>query len=357
MKVQVVVKNLNKNAPTSTTIATTVGPAETALAVQERIGSVMSTLCFPDQKLYFNGNAIPGNQCMSACSIKDGDVLELAFEASEQTLVNQLSALLGEKAMSPEELSLLYSLRHFASVSDVFTALGLTDTKFQAFLGNQKCFSFDGVVVKALAHQKVPVGKAHKTPQSVTNLCPIQEDKLHGPIGVRVSVEVHMPGKMPEALSEDEDDGLDLVRLEPSATVATAKRIISASQQLPFPDCDLLLGQENLDDQLCLNEAGVTNGDRLVLVVRASEASLASQLEELLLGRVGLSQNELSLHYCQRFGTPVSQALRILGLPGKLGNFLAKQPQKFMTTGGCVTLVNDPKRTAPSSDDEFQECQ
>merc|ERR1719316_2436030 len=171
-----------------------------------------------------------------------------------------------------------------------------------------------------------------------------------------VSVEVHVPGKAITSLSDSDDwlgleDGYESLRLKSSDTVARAKEIIAATQQIPFPDRDLLLEGKTLEDGLSLTEAGVTNGALLVMMVRASEASLASQLEELLRERTGLSPNELSLHYSQRYGTPVSQVLRTLGLHGNLKRFLEERPQ-YSLVSGCVTLASGPKLVTPPSWEE-----
>jgi len=334
-----------------------VGPGETALDVQERIGSVMNTLCFPDQQLIFNGKTIPNNQSMSACGIKDGDAMELVIQASEDTFEKQLSELLGKQALSPQELSLLYIHRHATSVNDVLAALGHANGDFHAFLGGQKCFSFDGALVKVAQAQKKVLQSQEKAPQNLNKLCPIQENKMHGTIGVRVSVEIHVPGRNPVSPSyNDDDENMGLVRVDASDTVAKVKEIIAASEQIPFPDRHLEFQGTKLKDGLSLNEAGVTNGAFLVMVVHASVAALASQLEGLLLEHVGLSASDLGLLYCQRFGTPVCQALRTLGLPANLKRFLEGQDQ-FSIRGGCVTLANGPKLITPPAQDEDADVQ
>lgn len=345
MKVQVVVKNSSQCVASSNTIEATVTPTDTALTFQERIAEATNTLCFSDQQLLFKGQILPGNQRLIQNGIKDGDRLEFVFEASEQTLTKQLSELIGAKSFSIEELSLLYVHRHLVPLGDALKAIGYGKGKPDAFLDAQKCFSVSSGFVKVASNTP------QKTTQAATGLCPIKEDKVHGPIEVKISVEVHVPGKEPETLSQiddDDDEDLDSLRLEASETVARAKEIIAAFQQVPFPDSDLVLENRKLDDNLSLIEAGVTNGSALVLVVRASKASLASQLEKLLEERTGLSPNELSLLYCQHVGTPVRQALRTLGLPGNLRQFLQTQSQ-FAFNGGCITLANGPKLLTPVS--------
>lgn len=344
MKVQVNITNSNKAGPTTSPIDATVGPADTVLNVQELIASVTKTFSFPDQKLLFNGKVLPSAKRLSDCGVKEGDVIEFVFEASEQTLVKQLSDLLGKQAVSPEELGLLYSYRYANSFEDALKALGHADAELRGFLESQKCFSFQGDLVKL-------VQATEKVLQPLVALSTINEDKVHRKIEVTVSVEVHVPGKSPELLARDDDDEDSYMRLEASETVARSKEIIAASEQMPFPDRDLWLGEQKLKDEVSLDDAGVKNGALLVLVVHASEASLASQLEKLLSERVGLSPSELGLHYCQRFGTPVGQALRTLGLHSNLGRFLEGHSQ-FSITGGCVTLANGPKLITPPSEQE-----
>lgn len=339
MKVQVTVKNSCKGMAANSSIEAIVTPTDTASTFLERISEATDTLCFPNQQLLFKGQVLPDSQRLVSGGVSNGDVLEFLFEASEKTLAEQLSGLLGTKALSPEELSLLYARRHFVPLSDALKAMGFGGGKLKDFLDVQKCFSLVGDLVKVVETQKVA--------QPTTSLCPIEEDKVHGPIEVTISVQVHVPGKTPESLAEIDDDcSLDSMRLEASDTVANAKKIIAAFEQIPFPDCDVLCGGNKLEDSHSLNDAGVTSGCCLVLLVHASEASLASQLEDLLWERAALSPNELSLHYCQRHGTPVCQALRTLGLHSNLRRFLESQAQ-FSLKGGCVTLANGPELVTP----------
>jgi len=338
MKVQVVVTNTSKAAANSKTIDATVGPTDTVLNVQELIASITKTFSFPDQKLLMKGKVLPSSHRLSDCGIKDGDVLEFQFQASEQTLIKQLSDLLGNQAMSPNEVSLLYSYRYAVSIEDALKALGYVNAQLRGFMEGQKCFSFQGDCVKV-------VQASDKEEQLSTRLPSIEEEKANGLIEVKVAIEVQVAGRSPELLLRDEDDEIFL-RLEASGTVARAKEIIAATEQMPFPSRDLLLGEKKLQDEVSLADCGVKNGSFLVMVVHASEASLAQQLEELLYKRAALSPSELGLHYCQRFGTPVSQALRTLGLHTNLARFLQAHP-RFSVTGGCVTLAIGPELTIP----------
>jgi len=265
MKIQVVVTNSNKAAANPQTIDATVGPTDTVLNVQEHIASITKTFSFPDQKILLKGQVLPSTQRLSDFGVKEGDVLEFQFEASEQTVIKQFSDLIGQKAMSPMELSLMYSYRYAVSAEDALKALGYD--QLRSFLQSQKCFIFQGECVK-LANDK--------TVQPPSNLPAIKEDKAHGIIEVNVAVEVHVAGRSPDLLEREDEEML--MRLEASDTVARAKEIIAASEQMPFPHRDLLLGKTKLEDDLSLAEAGVKNGSDLVMAVHASERDLASQL-------------------------------------------------------------------------------
>ena len=209
-------------------------------------------------------------------------------------LVKQLSDILGDKALAIEELGLLYGYRHSVSVQDALKAIGHTNVKLLDFLADQKHFSIDGCLVK--------VAKNQDTPKTLANPCATRKQKVQGLIEVQVSIELRVPNTAPQRLACDEDD-FQLLRLDASESVAKAKQIIKAAEQMPFPDCDLVLGAEvgrfqiekKLADNLSLSDAGISHGALLVMIVYASANSLASQLESLLQERIGLSTNELSL--------------------------------------------------------------
>lgn len=346
MKVQVLVKNTGKAAAADITVDATVRPADTANTVKELVASMTNTFSFPDQKLSFNGKVISTEQRLSEYGIKEGDQLEFSFQASEKTIVQQLSDLLGKRAMSSEELGLLYSYRFAVSVEDALKALGISECKLKDFLESQKCFAFDGGFVKI-------TDVAEKVSPTSACLRPIEENTPHGPIEVRVSVEINLAGKTLRSTAVD--DELGSLRLEAFDTVARAKEVIAASEQVPFTQREIVLGGKKLKDDVSIHDAGVRDGDLLVLLVFASEESLASQLEELVRQRKGLSLTDLGLLYCQRFGIPVSHALRMLQLPCSLRRFLEGQP-RFSMVGGCVTLVNGPKLILPQEIQEQQDA-
>lgn len=334
MKIQVVVKTSIKAAIAEKPMTVTVGPAETVASFIDRIGIATNTICFPDPQLCFKQQELPMKQRVSACGIRDGDLLELVVQASDDILAKQLVDILGNKAMSTEELGLLYTYRNQVPVQAALQILGFGKGKFKDFLNEKKCFSLEGDTVKATCKDE---------PAQIPRSSP-----AYNIVEVKTEVEVHVPGKAVKCMTcDDEDEDLNVVHVDLLQTVGEVKAIISASEQMPFPETTLMLAGAQLQDGSKLFEAGVQKGDTLSLVVHASEDALAAQLECFLKDRVALSSNELSMHYCQRFGASINKALRILGLPPSINRFLESQ-LRFSVNGGCVTLANGPTMVIPA---------
>lgn len=130
-------------------------------------------------------------------------------------------------------------------------------------------------------------------------------------------------------------------------TVSSVKDRIAALSVIPFPDQDLQLNGEVLQNGKQLSECGVKEQSSLDLVVRASEATLATQLADLLRAR-DLSCDELSLLYCYKHGVAVTQALQLLGLSEKLQDFVGKQ-KTFHIENNHVSLVRQDTALKPFS--------
>ena len=155
---------------------------------------------------------------------------------------------------------------------------------------------------------------------------------------VKISVKTRTKG---EASST-----LDLV-VGADDTVSGVKDRIAALQVTPFPDQELQLNGVVLPDGKQLSECGVQDLCALDLVVRASEATLAAQLADLLRAR-DLSCDELSLMYCYKHGMAVTQALQMLGLGEKLQDFVGKQKALHLNNNH-VSLVRQDTTLKPFS--------
>mmetsp|Transcript_35631 Transcript_35631/g.65349 ORF Transcript_35631/g.65349 Transcript_35631/m.65349 type:complete len:443 (+) Transcript_35631:120-1448(+) len=324
MKVQMIVKSSCKGQVTSVleTLNITITPADTVLSIKSRISDVKPT-AFPDQEVFFNGEALKNEQRISDCGIKEGDALEYVCVASEKVLAQQLSDLLGTQAVSLEELGLLYVHRHGVTVGESLKTLGRGGEKLQDFLEGSKTFILKGGVVSVVGAEKIP------------DLKTIEEDKVFEEGNFEVSAIITAQG----AGQTQEEDVVDVI-LDASDTVAKAKERIASVGLVPFPDQDLVLDDKVLADGQPIRACGVKKGMRLTLVVRASETVLVERLEDLVRARTVITINDLSHEYCNRFGTPVVQALKALSLAGDLRCFLEGRREQFSVNGGCVKLAD-----------------
>lgn len=333
MKVQVIVKTAEKVVAT---VKATVSPTHKVANLIEYAAENAGIVAFPDRELLLGGTALSVREVLSECGIEDGDVLELQFQASEQMVSKQLHDLLGTKQMTREELSMMYSYQHGMSLQDAFNVLGYSKEQSSAFFDDHKQFAVQGGQIKAVSILKT-------SPQSEA---PPQIDP-NSTLEVTVQVEVKSSvGAKPGLFDDSEEDESLVVCLKLLQTVAQAKKVIQEVAQVSFPDVELNLGGVKLQNATTLADAGISTGCNLTMIVHASEDALASQLEDLVAERIALSPNELALHFCQRHGAPVSQALRSLGLHSNLRHFLESRPQ-FCVNGGCISLVNGPEIVVP----------
>lgn len=147
--------------------------------------------------------------------------------------------------------------------------------------------------------------------------------------------------------SEEAEEAVHL-KASPADTVRSIKDRAAAAELIPFPDQDLLLDGQPLDDASRLADCGVTTGASLRMVVRASEEALVAQLAGLLQNRT-MSATELSQLYCYRYGTNVSRAMKLVGAGKVFKEFLNKH-HAFCVHKGCVTLAEvEPAGGPPSS--------
>lgn len=127
--------------------------------------------------------------------------------------------------------------------------------------------------------------------------------------------------------------------VSPNLSVAEAKGRLAAALAVPFVEHDLVFAGTVLADSQKLMECGAKDGDILDFVARASEATLADQLEELLKARA-VSVDELGLQYSHRYGVSVVSAMAMIGFSGVFREFLGAQKRFTVAAGGgCVELA------------------
>jgi len=139
---------------------------------------------------------------------------------------------------------------------------------------------------------------------------------------------------------------LDIV-IGAADTVASVKGRLATAQLIPFPEQDLMLDGEVLEDGRQLLDCGVKDTSSLDFVVRASDELLIQQLSQLLRSR-DLSCDELGLLYCYKHGVSISQTLKFLGHEPKLQEFIRRQ-KAFQLESNIVALVRDDTALRPFS--------
>jgi len=140
---------------------------------------------------------------------------------------------------------------------------------------------------------------------------------------------------------------------EPTDTVRIIKERIAASQLIAFPDQHIVFDGKVLQEVDSLADCGVKESSSLDFVINATEASLVEQLTELLQARE-LSCDELGLLYTYKHGVSVNQALKTIGNPEKLQDFIRKQKEFMIENGKVVFKRNDTGLKPFSVADECQ---
>lgn len=326
MKVKVSLKSQSK-IDVDTTFELVVSPTDTVLSVKERIADIEPTP-FPEKKLIFGNTVLADGLRLADCGVKEGDSLDFVVSASEAALVQQLSELLQSRAVSVDELALLYCHKHGVTIPQTLSALG-QDEQLERFLKGQKPFIIDDGRVMLVHEGKVQQPKVFDI-----------YDAEASPAELSTNFKVSIVVRLKTSSKIDEERVSDLI-FNTADTVLSVKERIAASELIPFPDQDLIFGGKTLDDEQKLSGCGVKDGDSLEFVARASEEAFVQQLTELLQNRA-LSSNDLSLLYNCRHGVPVNQALKALGRREKFRDFLKRQTC-FALENGCVSLMHETK--------------
>jgi hypothetical protein len=126
--------------------------------------------------------------------------------------------------------------------------------------------------------------------------------------------------------------------------VSVVKERIAAAFGVAFPQADLYFGDEVLDDErkIC-GYYGMKKGSSLEFFVRATAATLAQQLADLLREqRVAMPSAELEMLYALKHGVTVAQSMELLGTSGTLEDFLrapAQAKEFAFDAEGCAALL------------------
>jgi len=135
MKVQVNLKVASQSGTTGK-VELNAEPTDTVAIIKERIAA-SQLIAFPDQQIEFDGKILDEAKSLADCGVKETSSLNFVVNATESSLVSQLTELLQARELSCDELGLLYTYKHGVSVNQALKTIGFQD-KLQDFIRRQK---------------------------------------------------------------------------------------------------------------------------------------------------------------------------------------------------------------------------
>jgi hypothetical protein len=149
---------------------------------------------------------------------------------------------------------------------------------------------------------------------------------------VQVDIEYKLEGK---SVAESRSSSFNIA-VKPSDSLRSLQQRVLDIEPVPFTAQELQLEGKTLNEEQRIGDLGLQDGQKLCLVIHASEKIFLKQLGDLIKARP-LSATELSLVYTHRFGATVQQALNILGIDEKFADFVKRQ--KAFTAEGNTGLL------------------
>jgi hypothetical protein len=137
MNVQVCLKTVSNDSATLK-FELRVDSNETVKSVKDKIAA-SQLIAFPEHTLKMDGEAMSVNKKLSDYGVKDATSLDFVVEATESSVVKQLTEMLRARDLTCDELGLLYCYKYGVSINQALKTVGL-DIKLQDFVQNQKAF-------------------------------------------------------------------------------------------------------------------------------------------------------------------------------------------------------------------------
>merc|ERR1719326_183751 len=89
-----------------------------------------------------NGAVLEEGKTLADCGVQESMSLDFVIQASEESLVKQLSELLQARDLTCDELGLLYCYKHGVSINQALKTVGHSE-KFHEFIKTRKEFAVD----------------------------------------------------------------------------------------------------------------------------------------------------------------------------------------------------------------------
>jgi hypothetical protein len=187
MKVMVCLKTAEKDSATSK-FEVHVNSSDTIGSVKEKVAA-SQLIAFPEHKLMFNGEKMDEAKTLSECGVKESSALDFVLEATEESIVKQLTELLKTRDLTCDELGLLYCYKHGVSTNQALKTIGI-DAKLADFIKGRKEFVLEGAKISmvrddttlkplSVANQLEQILREHGPTMEVTALCSKFIQKFH----------------------------------------------------------------------------------------------------------------------------------------------------------------------------------
>merc|ERR1719359_1993646 len=137
----------------------------------------------------FEGEKMAVDKALSTYGVKESSSLDFIVEASEESIMKQLTDLLRHRDLTCDELGLLYCYKHGVSINQALKTIGI-DAKLQDFVKGQKTLVLEGNKVSlvrgdttlqplSVATQLEELLKENGPTMDITALCSKFVQKFH----------------------------------------------------------------------------------------------------------------------------------------------------------------------------------
>jgi hypothetical protein len=186
MQVQVNLKTVG-NGSTSK-FEMNVNATDTVGSVKDKVAA-SQLIAFPEHHLAVKGEKMAEQKKLSEYGVSAGSELEFVLEATEKSVVKQLSELLQSRDLTCDELGLLYCYKHGVSTNQALKTIGI-DMKLADFVKDQKEFVVEGKKVSvvrsdtalkpvSVAQQLETILREQGPTMDITTLCSKFIQKFH----------------------------------------------------------------------------------------------------------------------------------------------------------------------------------
>jgi len=187
MKVMVCLKTAEKDSATSK-FEVHVSSSDTIGSMKEKVAA-SQLIAFPEHKLMFNGEKMDESKTLSDYGVKESSALDFVLEATEDSIVKQLTELLRSRDLTCDELGLLYCYKHGVSTNQALKTIGI-EAKLVDFIKGRKEFVLEGAKIStvrddttlkplSVANQLEQILREHGPAMEVTALCSKFIQKFH----------------------------------------------------------------------------------------------------------------------------------------------------------------------------------